>query len=115
MVEPAGGAGFDVEAAGDLLGREQRRVDDLDRDRASERLLLGPVDAAHAADGRELEDDVRAGDRAAHERIDEHAGRLRRGAAEGTEPCRSGDLLGALSTTCDRHVASHGGTAARAR
>ena len=45
------------------------RVDDLDRDGAPERDLLGAVDAAHAADADQVRDAVAARQRASDERI----------------------------------------------
>ena len=58
-----------MKRAGGALVAEQVRVDDLDRDRAAERPLLGAVDAPHAADADEIEDDVAARERAVDERI----------------------------------------------
>ena len=69
VVEAARRAGLGDEADRGALVAEQVRVDDLDRDRAAERLLLGAVDAAHAADADELEDHVAAGERGADQRV----------------------------------------------
>ena len=69
MVQAARGARLGDEARRGVLLADEVRVDDLDRDRAAEVRLLGAVDAAHAADADELEDDVAAGQRAPDERI----------------------------------------------
>ena len=79
MVEAARGAGLGDEAHGGALVAEQVRVDDLDGDGAAERLLLGAVDAAHAADADQLEDHVAARQRGADQRI---VGRLRDSSAD---------------------------------
>ena len=69
MVELAGRARLGDEAKRRVLVREQVRVDDLDRDRAPERALLGAVDAAHAADADQVEDVVAARQRPADELV----------------------------------------------
>jgi hypothetical protein len=61
-------------------------VDDLDRDRPPEGLLLSPVDAAHAPDPDELEDHIAAGQGGADEGVVAAALELRdREAADGTK------------------------------
>ena len=69
VVEAARRARLGDEARRGVLVAEEVRVDDLDRDGAAEVRLLGAVDAAHAADADELEDDVAAGQRPPDERI----------------------------------------------
>jgi hypothetical protein len=58
-----------VESRDGLLVTEEMRVDDLDRDGATERRLLGFVHAPHASDANDLLQQVRAPDDAANERI----------------------------------------------
>ena len=69
VIEAAGGAGLGDEADRRALVAEEVRVDDLHRDRASEGLLLGPIDAAHTADADELEDPVAPGERGADQSV----------------------------------------------
>ncbi len=56
VVQEARRARFVEEAGGRVLVGHQVRVDDLDRDRAVQDLLLGPVDLPHAPDADEVED-----------------------------------------------------------
>ena len=90
MIEPARRARLGDEARGRVLFTDEVRVDDLDRDGSAEVRLLGAVDAAHAADPDEVEDDVAARKRAADERIVRAAARpSRRGSRTMDRTCAS--------------------------
>ena len=89
MVEAARGARLGDEARGGVLFTDEVRMDDLDRDGATEVRLLGAIHAAHAADADEIEDDVAARERATDERIVRMLRHLRDGeAARRTELVR---------------------------
>src|SRR5215207_5466395 len=78
MVELAGGAGLGDEAQRGVLVGQEVRVDDLDRDRATQGRLLRAVDAPHAADADQVEDVVAPRQRLADELVV-------RGRAHGTD------------------------------
>ncbi len=93
VVEAARGARLRDEADRGALVAEQVRVDDLDGDRAAERLLLGAVHAPHAADPHQLEDHVAAGQRGADQRV---VTRLPRELRD-REPAHRAELMGLLA------------------
>jgi hypothetical protein len=105
VVQAARRAGLGDESDRGALVTEQVRMDDLDRDRAPERLLLGAVDPAHAADADELQDDVAAGERRSDQRVVGFPSELGdRKAAYRTELVRLVALVRALRAHDLRHV-----------
>src|SRR6185436_7854348 len=71
VIELARRACLRHEAERRVLVRKEVRVDDLDRHRAAERALLGPIDASHPADADEVEDVVPAGEGLTDELVEE--------------------------------------------
>ena len=69
VVEAAGRPGLVVEAGDRLIVREQVRVDDLDRHRAAEHVLLGAVDTTHAPHTDHFLQEIGAADRPPDERV----------------------------------------------
>ena len=69
MVEAARSARLGDEARRGALVAQEVGMNDLHRDGASQRPLLGAVDPTHAADAHEIEDHVAAGQRAVDEGV----------------------------------------------
>ena len=104
VIEPARRPRLGDETRRRALVSEKVLVDDLDRDRAPERLLLRAVNAAHSADADQLQDDVAAWQGGADERI---VGLLRdlahRKATDRAEAVTRLDGCGALRAGNGRH------------
>lgn len=110
MVQPTGGPGLRVEAGNRLLVRQQVRMNDLDRHRATEHPLFGPVDTPHATDTNQIEHDVRARDDASDQRIIIRLIGHRRGTAGPTESVALGKRSTALMAQL--HGRQHSGSSA---
>ena len=102
VVEAARRARLGDEALRRALFAREVRVDDLDRDRAAERLLLRAVDAPHPADTDELEQHVAARQALADQRVIRTLRNLAYGkAARRAEPVRR--FIGRLALRARGH------------